>query len=140
MPVPARTPDEILRQFEQGQLTGAEAFARLRALDSRQAPLTVVRRSTEGRAKPSDDEAERQRRLAAIMDELDSLIGLDEVKLLVREVQAFLTIQQRRRGMALNTEPLVLHMVFKGKPLNRAVMTDGELAALIPQSRAHVSR
>jgi stage V sporulation protein K len=51
-----------------------------------------------------------------IMKELDSLIGLNDVKKLVKEIQAFASIQKRRREENLNTDPLVFHMIFKGNP------------------------
>lgn len=116
VPLLARTPDEVLRFFEQGQLTPAEAFAQLRKLELKQPPISVVRRTAEPRGKNMDEEAERQRNLAILLSDLDALIGLDEVKQLVREVQAFLAIQQRRRQALLLTEPLVLHAIFKGNP------------------------
>ncbi len=115
VPLPARSSDEVLHLFEQGQLTPAEAFTQLRQLELRP-PLTVVRRPELRPAKNDDEEIERQRRIAAIMTEMDALIGLDEVKCLVREVQAFLVIQQRRREALLLAEPLVLHQIFKGNP------------------------
>ncbi|HHY93359.1 MAG TPA: AAA family ATPase [Firmicutes bacterium] len=48
--------------------------------------------------------------------ELDALVGLREVKQLVHEIKAFIEIQQRRSQAGLATEPLTLHMVFKGNP------------------------
>ena len=50
------------------------------------------------------------------MEELDSLIGLKKVKILVKEIQAFIEIQKRRKQEGLNNEPLVMHMIFKGNP------------------------
>jgi len=51
-----------------------------------------------------------------VLEELNSLIGLSEVKNLVLELSAFMEIQKRREKMNLRTEPLVLHMIFKGNP------------------------
>jgi len=48
--------------------------------------------------------------------ELDSLIGLKEIKKLAREIHAFAEIQKRREKERLATEPLVLHMIFRGNP------------------------
>ncbi|MGI6130237.1 MAG: AAA family ATPase [bacterium] len=48
--------------------------------------------------------------------ELDGLVGLNDVKQLVREIKAFVEIQQRRAKEGLTNEPLVLHMVFRGNP------------------------
>jgi stage V sporulation protein K len=63
-------------------------------------------------AEPLD----RALRIRQILAELDELIGLEKVKEIVREVRAFISIQQRRREAGLRTEPLVLHMVFRGNP------------------------
>ncbi|NLW38254.1 MAG: AAA family ATPase [Peptococcaceae bacterium] len=48
--------------------------------------------------------------------ELNNLIGLHEVKKLIMEIYAFVEIQKRRQRKRLATEPLVLHMIFKGNP------------------------
>lgn len=58
----------------------------------------------------------QQETLEDLMKELDSLIGLEDVKKLVREIQAFATIQKKRREESLNADPLVFHMIFKGNP------------------------
>lgn len=51
-----------------------------------------------------------------IMQELNALIGLSEVKNLISEIYAFVQIQKRREKEKLCTDPLVLHMIFKGNP------------------------
>lgn len=51
-----------------------------------------------------------------VYDELNSLIGLIEVKKLIFEVQAFVEIQKKREKEKLATEPTVLHAIFKGNP------------------------
>ena len=43
-------------------------------------------------------------------------MGLENVKKLVEELEAFIVIQKRRQQVALATEPLVLHMIFSGSP------------------------
>lgn len=60
--------------------------------------------------------AKNQQTLEDVMTELNSLIGLDDVKKLVREIQALATIQKKRREENLNADPLVFHMIFKGNP------------------------
>ncbi|MDI3535022.1 MAG: stage sporulation protein, partial [Thermosediminibacterales bacterium] len=59
---------------------------------------------------------EKSKNLDEIMKELDSLIGLDKVKKLVKEIKAFVEIQKKREEEKLKTEPIVLHMVFGGNP------------------------
>ena len=55
-------------------------------------------------------------KLDEVFAELDALIGLNSVKSLVRELEAYVEIQKRRTREKLNAEPLVLHMIFRGNP------------------------
>lgn len=55
-------------------------------------------------------------KIKEIMQELDSLVGLDGVKRHINEIYAFMEIQKRRSREKLHTESQVLHMVFKGNP------------------------
>jgi len=55
-------------------------------------------------------------KVAEILDELESYIGLVTVKRLIRELQAYVEIQKRRVREKLIAEPLVLHMIFRGNP------------------------
>lgn len=48
--------------------------------------------------------------------ELESLIGLCNVKKHINEIYAFMEIQKRRSQENLNAESQVLHMIFKGNP------------------------
>lgn len=59
---------------------------------------------------------EQKENIENIMAELNSLIGLKKVKKLVNEIQAYIKIQQERKRVGLLSEPLVLHMIFKGNP------------------------
>ena len=54
--------------------------------------------------------------LSCILKELDSLIGLESVKKLINEIQAYSSIRKMRIIEDLATDPLVLHMIFKGNP------------------------
>lgn len=114
---PPRTASEVLDWLEEGRLTPAEAFAMFRALDGKERTLPRLHaaRLRAQEAEP-DPEERRRERLAQVMRELDSLVGLASVKELVREVQAFVEIQQRRSKARLATRPLALHMIFKGNP------------------------
>lgn len=51
-----------------------------------------------------------------IRKELDSLVGLNNVKKHIGEIYAYMEIQKRRSREKLHTESQVLHMVFKGNP------------------------
>lgn len=50
------------------------------------------------------------------IDELNSLIGLHQVKNLIFEIYAFSEVQKKREKVGLASESTVLHMVFKGNP------------------------
>ncbi|WP_027417142.1 AAA family ATPase [Aneurinibacillus terranovensis] len=50
------------------------------------------------------------------LKELENLVGLDEVKKLVYEMYAFLTIRKLREEQGLFNAPHMFHMVFKGNP------------------------
>jgi AAA+ superfamily predicted ATPase/tellurite resistance protein len=62
------------------------------------------------------DEIERAERLTRAMNELNALIGLDNVKARVRSYANFLKLQQTRRESGLTTMPISLHMSFTGNP------------------------
>ena len=94
-------PEDIISAVEAGQISPLEAFRKLREIDT---------------SYGNDIQGTVEQRIENILHELDSLIGLMEVKKLVREIYAFIEIQKRREKERLNTEPLVLHMIFKGNP------------------------
>lgn len=58
----------------------------------------------------------RSENISKAMEELGFLVGLKNVKNLVKEIHAFIEIQRRRKLEGLISEPLVLHMIFKGNP------------------------
>lgn len=69
------------------------------------------------KAQPhNEQEASQQQKVQAILQELDALIGLEAVKKLIWELQAFIEIQKKRAKENLITEMPVLHMLFKGNP------------------------
>lgn len=51
-----------------------------------------------------------------ILQELNGLIGLHDVKSLISEIHAYVLIQKRREKEKLCADPLALHMIFKGNP------------------------
>lgn len=117
--------DQVIDWVENGKVSPAEAFLLFKELektrgvreakDSGGPGGAAVRAARDGR-ESRNDKVDRDRQLAAALAELDGLIGLDKVKKLVKELRAFVEIQQRRLEKGLATEPLVLHMVFKGNP------------------------
>ncbi|MBE3581675.1 MAG: AAA family ATPase [Thermoanaerobacteraceae bacterium] len=55
-------------------------------------------------------------RVEALLKDLDKLIGLANVKELVKEIRAYVEIQKRRQAEGLVVSPMSLHMIFKGNP------------------------
>ncbi|BBB93093.1 MAG TPA: stage V sporulation protein K [Methylomusa anaerophila] len=98
-------PQDVLSAIKSGEISPSEAFRILQEMDN------IVPRADSAGAQYS-----QAQRIDNILHELDNLIGLTEVKKLVREIYAFIEIQKRREKEKLNTEPLVLHMIFKGNP------------------------
>ena len=110
-----RTYDEVYALLEAGQISVAQAFKVLRELEFRASPPGEER--DRGVVAPTTQVAPIQAvSLDDVLGELESLIGLTRIKRLVRELQAFIHIQKRRENERLATEPLVLHMIFKGNP------------------------
>jgi stage V sporulation protein K len=54
--------------------------------------------------------------LKEIQKELDQLIGLDNVKKLIKEIYAWLYINKARKEKGLKVNKQALHMIFKGNP------------------------
>lgn len=96
-------PEQVLEAVARGSIDPAAAVGLLRQMDR------PVRWKAEGEEAAKD-------RLQEIMRELEMLIGLKSVKKLIAEMQAFVQIQRRRASEQLATEPMVLHMIFKGNP------------------------
>jgi len=93
---------EIITMVENGEVTVSEALSLLRK---------VGMGSDQTKQEPA-----RNERIAAIKQQLDSLIGLHSVKELINEIQAFVEIQQRRAAFNLAADPIVLHSIFMGNP------------------------
>lgn len=93
---------QVTKMLEKGEISMIDALAYVRQIDHSQ---------SQGLIKPLNLQSIEQ-----IMKELDSLIGLANVKKLVKEIQAFIQIQQRRKQEKLITDSLVLHTIFKGNP------------------------
>ncbi len=62
---------------------------------------------------PQVDPAQR---LADALAELDSLVGLGEVKQRIKSLSNFLLLQRKRHTAGLATMPISLHMAFVGNP------------------------
>ncbi len=56
------------------------------------------------------------RHFQKVLEELDELVGLDQVKDKIKEICALIEIQYKRKELGLTSEPQSLHMIFKGNP------------------------
>ena len=92
---------QIIQQYKSGQIALTEALQKL-----------------SGQPSPGMEEAPllNRERLLSILSQLDDLTGLTAVKETVRQIFAYILVQQERRRVHLKTEPIVLHMVFQGNP------------------------
>ena len=59
---------------------------------------------------------EREEKLTKAIEELDVLIGIDDVKSEVKGLINFLKVQAARKAAGLPENPISLHMVFEGNP------------------------
>ena len=75
-----------------------------------------LRTAAQHKNRQPADAGGRQLKPELVLQELNALIGLSEVKNLVSEISAYVQIQRRREGVSLQTEQLVLHTIFKGNP------------------------
>ncbi len=92
--------EHILLDLEAGRLSPLQAARLLNQVDA----------TNSSRLVPSGDGE------CDAVAELNSLVGLREVKELVQELRAFVIVQRRRAERGLATEPLTLHAVFSGNP------------------------
>lgn len=112
-PPPPSSYDDVAELLEQGKIGVAEAFRLLREVELRGNALYL---KAKAQPMPKPYGSVKNGNINEIMDELNALIGLKKVKKLVKELQAFILIQKRREEQHLLTEPLVLHMLFRGNP------------------------
>ena len=71
-----------------------------------------VKKSCSGTEKDQEEE----KTLSELLDELNELIGLDNVKEQVNDLIAYQTVQKLRREKGLNSCKNTLHMAFTGNP------------------------
>ncbi|MEO8495655.1 MAG: AAA family ATPase, partial [Planctomycetota bacterium] len=62
------------------------------------------------------EQKSQEERLAEVLQQLDALIGLQQVKHEIRTLTNFLTMQRQREAQGLPTTKLSLHLVFGGNP------------------------
>jgi len=78
--------------------------------------LTIFTGLEKKKEKACGMDGDNNEKISEILGELDDLIGLQTVKKLIYEIRAFVEIQRRRQQEKLISEPMTLHMIFKGNP------------------------
>lgn len=78
--------------------------------------LQVFKNYSVSAKKQNESNVLRAKKVEEIIRDLDSLVGLHFIKKLILEIQAYVEIQKRREKENLLSEPMVLHMIFKGNP------------------------
>lgn len=70
------------------------------------------------KAAPDEQQSRDNSKIAIenALNELNLLVGLEQVKQFISELLAFMEIQRKRAKENLAAEPQVLHMIFKGNP------------------------
>jgi stage V sporulation protein K len=94
----------------QGPTKSTGHKADLRAWKINTSQLNNLRTSRTG------DEQAYNKNTGEILQELNSLVGLHGVKKLIEEIYSYIEIQKMRQKEKLVSEPLGLHMIFKGNP------------------------
>ena len=82
----------------------------------RNLPKVYNNNNNKERSLHRNHDQDKEENIKEILKELDEMIGLKTVKTLIHELRAFVEIQKKRQQENLATEPLVLHMIFKGNP------------------------
>ncbi len=92
---------DILRRFEAGEISLNKTFELL--------GKNKVKEVEEEIEDKTDDVEE-------VINQLDKMVGLENIKVIVKQLRAFVEIQNRRKEENLKYNSLVMHMIFKGNP------------------------
>ncbi len=105
--------DLILEKFKSGEISISRAFKLLAGLGDSN---NIVPKKDPSSLKETGSRQLKQGNIDRVLKVMDRLIGLEDVKALIKEYIAFLQVQSLRREFGLKAEPIVMHMIFKGNP------------------------
>ena len=80
---------------------------------------------------PKEDFPEHEL-LKEIEQELNKLVGLEEVEKIIKEIYAWIIINKKREQAGLKAGKQVLHMMFKGNPGNRENYSSTAYRKVVP--------
>ncbi|MFW6281699.1 MAG: AAA family ATPase [bacterium] len=112
--------NRIFEKFMNGNISIKELFEELSSLDNDNINNIINRKKTDCVQKNNNNivnfyEYDREK-LNEILNELESLVGLNHIKNIIKEYIAFIKVQKMRRNYNLKCFPIVMHMIFKGNP------------------------
>lgn len=99
------SPEELFHWVEAGRLAPEEALPLITGFRNAR-PVTIRREGVDGDRESAD----------RVLADLDHLVGLNEIKLVVRDIRAFIEIQTLREETGLSRNRQTFHMVFSGAP------------------------
>ncbi len=101
MPLVNSSQKTIIRKLEHGEISLIDALELLNNKEQQEERWLIE---------------EEISQVEQVIAEIDQMIGLDNIKSKMKELTAFVAIQKERKRYELKTNPLVMHMIFKGNP------------------------
>jgi stage V sporulation protein K len=68
------------------------------------------------KAALTEETVSKHEMLKQIEEEMSKLVGMEDIKKIVKEIYAWIYVNKKRQEMGLKAEKQVLHMLFKGNP------------------------
>ncbi len=106
----------IIEKFKKGDISISEAFNLLTGVGYEKNTTTCKTKNKLVDEKEKKELVEDRLKLEMLLKEMDRLVGLTKIKKVIREYLAFIEIQDIRKKYNLKTQPVVMHMIFKGNP------------------------
>lgn len=113
----------IIESFKKGEISIIDAFNKLREFETTGINTKYyiqknfrIQNSKKEKFQSSSSEKNNPQNIMNYLDEMNSLVGLEKIKNLIKEYIAFIKVQKLRENYNLKSSPVVMHMIFKGNP------------------------
>jgi len=130
----------IIERFKKGEISITDAFIQLTSIDNKSTPdikynLTdrknikkklnnnigneLNKLNKEFNKESNRDLKQNQsteNMIECYLNEMEGLVGLKDIKKIIKEYIAFIKVQKLRERYRLKATPVVMHMIFKGNP------------------------